>query len=378
MCAPERKERSVKNVNVIIAGGGTGGHLFPGIAIAEEFLRRNRGDRILFVGTNRGIEKRVLGNLGFSLQTIDVEGIKGKGWMKSLAAVLLIPMSLIQSFRIIRGFSPELVIGVGGYASGPVVLAACLMGIRTAIAEQNALPGLTNRILGKMVDRVFVSFAQTGRWFHSRKVMVSGNPIRQGFAAEMKQPKEPNRPFTLLVFGGSQGAHAINRSMLEALDDLEPLRDRMRILHQTGSKDRDAVANTYRTKGATAEVLPFITDMAAAYQTADLLVCRAGATSIAEITAAGKAAILIPFPAAVEDHQTKNAEVLVQAGAAEMIHEKELTGARLAATIRRYYESPELLREMETRSAGLGNIRAAADIVDACLALVQQGDNRNR
>jgi UDP-N-acetylglucosamine--N-acetylmuramyl-(pentapeptide) pyrophosphoryl-undecaprenol N-acetylglucosamine transferase len=378
MCAPERKERSVKNVNVIIAGGGTGGHLFPGIAIAEEFLRRNRGDRILFVGTNRGIEKRVLGNLGFLLRTIDVEGIKGKGWMKSLAAVLLIPMSLIQSFRIIRGFSPELVIGVGGYASGPVVLAACLMGIRTAIAEQNALPGLTNRILGKMVDRVFVSFAQTGRWFHSRKVMVSGNPIRQGFAAEMKQPKEPNRPFTLLVFGGSQGAHAINRSMLEALDDLEPLRDRMRILHQTGSKDRDAVANTYRTKGATAEVLPFITDMAAAYQTADLLVCRAGATSIAEITAAGKAAILIPFPAAVEDHQTKNAEVLVQAGAAEMIHEKELTGARLAATIRRYYESPELLREMETRSAGLGNIRAAADIVDACLALVQQGDNRNR
>jgi UDP-N-acetylglucosamine--N-acetylmuramyl-(pentapeptide) pyrophosphoryl-undecaprenol N-acetylglucosamine transferase len=378
MCAPERKERSVKNVNVIIAGGGTGGHLFPGIAIAEEFLRRNRGDRILFVGTNRGIEKRVLGNLGFLLQTIDVEGIKGKRWMKSLAAVLLIPMSLIQSFRIIRGFSPELVIGVGGYASGPVVLAACLMGIRTAIAEQNALPGLTNRILGKMVDRVFVSFAQTGRWFHSRKVMVSGNPIRQGFAAEMKQPKEPNRPFTLLVFGGSQGAHAINRSMLEALDDLEPLRDRMRILHQTGSKDRDAVANTYRTKGATAEVLPFITDMAAAYQTADLLVCRAGATSIAEITAAGKAAILIPFPAAVEDHQTKNAEVLVQAGAAEMIHEKELTGARLAATIRRYYESPELLREMETRSAGLGNIRAAADIVDACLALVQQGDNRNR
>jgi UDP-N-acetylglucosamine--N-acetylmuramyl-(pentapeptide) pyrophosphoryl-undecaprenol N-acetylglucosamine transferase len=222
MCAPERKERSVKNVNVIIAGGGTGGHLFPGIAIAEEFLRRNRGDRILFVGTNRGIEKRVLGNLGFLLQTIDVEGIKGKRWMKSLAAVLLIPMSLIQSFRIIRGFSPELVIGVGGYASGPVVLAACLMGISTAIAEQNALPGLTNRILGKMVDRVFVSFAQTGRWFHSRKVMVSGNPIRQGFAAEMKQPKEPNRPFTLLVFGGSQGAHAINRSMLEALDDLEP------------------------------------------------------------------------------------------------------------------------------------------------------------
>jgi UDP-N-acetylglucosamine--N-acetylmuramyl-(pentapeptide) pyrophosphoryl-undecaprenol N-acetylglucosamine transferase len=362
---------------LIIAGGGTGGHLFPGIAIAEEFLRRNRGDRILFVGTNKGIEKRVLGNLGFSLRTIDVEGIKGKGWMKSLDAMFRLPGAMIQSFRIIREFSPELVIGVGGYASGPVVLAARLLGIRTAIAEQNALPGLTNRILGKMVDRVFVSFAQTGRWFHARKVMVSGNPIRQGFAAEMKKPQEQNRPFTLLVFGGSQGAHAINRAMLEALDDLGPLRDRLRILHQTGSKDRDAVANIYQTKGATADVLPFIIDMAAAYQTADLLVCRAGATSIAEITAAGKAAILIPFPAAVEDHQTKNAEVLVQAGAAEMIPEKELTGARLAAAIKRYYESPELLREMETRSAGLGNIRAAADIVDACLALVQRGENRD-
>lgn len=340
-------------------------------------MRRNRDDRILFVGTDRGIEKRVLGELGFSLQTIDVEGIKGKGWMKSLAAILRIPMSLMQSFRIIRSFSPELVIGVGGYASGPVVLAARLSGIRTAIAEQNALPGLTNRILGKMVDRVFVTFAQTGRWFHARRVMVSGNPIRQGFAAEMKQRKELNRPFTLLVFGGSQGAHAINRAMLEALDDLGPLKDRLRILHQTGSKDRDAVADTYKAKGTTAEVLPFIMDMAAAYQAADLLICRAGATSIAEITAAAKAAILIPFPAAVEDHQTKNAEVLVQAGAAEMIPEKELTGARLAAAIKRYYESPELLREMEIRSAGLGNVRAAADIVDACLVLVQQGNNRN-
>jgi len=228
-----------------------------------------------------------------------------------------------------------------------------------------------------MVDRVFVSFTQTGRWFHARKVLVSGNPIRQGFAAEMKQPKEQNRPFILLVFGGSQGAHAINQAMLEAQDDLGPLRDRLRILHQTGSKDRDVVANTYQTKGATANVLPFIIDMVAAYQAADLLVCRAGATSIAEITAAGKAAVLIPFPAAVEDHQTQNAEVLVQAGAAEMIPEKELTGARLSATIRRYYESPQLLREMGVRSAGMGNVRAAADIVDACLALVQRGGNRD-
>jgi UDP-N-acetylglucosamine--N-acetylmuramyl-(pentapeptide) pyrophosphoryl-undecaprenol N-acetylglucosamine transferase len=359
-------------VKVIIAGGGTGGHLFPGIAIAEEFLRRNRKDRILFVGTNRGIEKKVLGDLGLLLQTIDIEGIKGKKRRKSLAALFRIPRSLIQSFRIIHRFSPALVIGVGGYASGPVVLAAHLLGIPTAIAEQNALPGLTNRILGKMVDRIFVSFAQTERCFQAHKVMVSGNPIRQRFFTETKRPERQNRPFTMLVFGGSQGAHAINRAMLEALDDLEPLRDHLQIIHQAGSKDRDAVAKAYEAKGVTAEVLPFIMDMAAAYQMADLLVCRAGATSIAEITAAGKAAILIPFPFAVEDHQTKNAEVLVQAGAAEMISEKELTGARLAAAIRRYYESPACIREMEIRSAGLGNVRAAADIVAACLALVQQ------
>jgi UDP-N-acetylglucosamine--N-acetylmuramyl-(pentapeptide) pyrophosphoryl-undecaprenol N-acetylglucosamine transferase len=359
-------------VKVIIAGGGTGGHLFPGIAIAEEFLQRNRDVRILFVGTDKGIEKKVLGEMGFLLQTIDIEGIKGKKWSNALDALLRVPRSMIQSYRIIRSFSPALVVGVGGYASGPVVLTARLLGIPTAIAEQNALPGLTNRILGKMVDRIFVSFAQTKQYFQAHKVMMSGNPIRQRFFTEAKRPERRNHPFTLLVFGGSQGARAINRAVLEALDDMEPLRDHLQIIHQTGSKDRDAVAKAYEAKGVTAEVLPFIMDMAAAYQRADLLVCRAGATSIAEITAAGKAAILIPFPFAVEDHQTKNAEVLVQAGAAEMIPEKDLTGERLAAAVKGYYDNPPSIREMERRSAGMGNVRAAADIVDACLALVRQ------
>lgn len=365
-------------MKVMIAGGGTGGHLFPGIAIAEELLQRDRDIRILFVGTNRGIEKRILGNLGFSLQTIDVEGIKGRGWMKSGDALFLLPRALIQSLRMIREFSPDLVIGVGGYASGPVVLAARLCGIRTAIAEQNALPGLTNRILGMMVDRVFVSFKETARWFNARKVMALGNPIRGGFAAILKRPRDPHRPFTLLVFGGSQGAHAINLAMLEALNDLGPLKGHLRILHQTGIADRDAVTRAYEAKGMTAEVMTFIADMASAYQSADLLICRAGATSIAEITAAGKASILIPFPAAVGDHQTKNAEVLVQIGAAEMIPEKQLTGARLAAAIRRYFESPELLLEMESRSSGLGNAGAAADIVDACMALIRKEAGKNR
>jgi len=372
MSSPEEKERSQDVLKVIIAGGGTGGHLFPGIAIAEEFLRRDGDHRILFVGTNKGIEKRVLGNLGFALQTIDIEGIKGKGRRKTMDAALRIPGSLIQSFRIIRTFAPDLIIGVGGYASGPVVLMARLMNIRTAIAEQNASPGLTNRILGKIADRIFVSFAQTACWFQAGKVFVSGNPIRQQFFTEAGHSEGGKEMFTILVFGGSQGAQAINRAVLEAMNELAPLRDRLRIIHQTGSNDREAVADAYRAMGVKAEVLPFIMDMAAAYRAADLLICRAGATSIAEITAAGKAAILIPFPFAVEDHQTKNAEVLVQAGAAEMIPEKDLTGARLASAVQRYYKNPEHLREMETRSAGMGNIRAAKDMVDVCLAMVRQ------
>jgi UDP-N-acetylglucosamine--N-acetylmuramyl-(pentapeptide) pyrophosphoryl-undecaprenol N-acetylglucosamine transferase len=262
------------------------------------------------------------------------------------------------------------VIGVGGYASGPAVMAAHWMGIRTVLAEQNALPGLTNRILGRFVDRVFLSFSETKKWFRKEKVSMTGNPIRTRFFMESKNILRPQDLFTLLVFGGSQGAHAINQTMVAALDHLKPMKSRLKIVHQTGSKDLEEIRRAYQASGMNAEVLPFIMDMASAYQSADLLICRAGATSIAEITASGKAAILIPFPYAVEDHQTKNAEVLVRAGAAEMIPEKELSGQRLADAIKGYYEQPELIRQMEERSAGLGNVGAAADIVDACMILV--------
>lgn len=359
-------------MNVMIAGGGTGGHLFPGIAVAEEFLRRNREVRILFVGTDRGIEMRLLGKMGFALKTINVEGVKGRGWMKSMAAVLRVPVSLMQSVRIIREFSPDIVIGVGGYASGPAVMAAGMLGIKTVIAEQNAFPGLTNRILGRFADKVFVSFAESGRWFDARKVVVTGNPIRQGFTGNLQRQESEKRPFELLVFGGSQGAHALNMALPPAIEKLAPLHTDIRIVHQTGDKDFDAVVRAYRERGVTAEVMPFIVDMVSAYQSADLLVCRAGATTIAEITAAGKAAVLIPFPAAVDDHQTKNAQVLADAGAAEMIAERELSETLLAQTIRKYYDNPELLKQMGIRSASLGNVRAANDIVDICEQLMRK------
>jgi len=362
---------------MVIAGGGTGGHLFPGIAVAEEFLRRDPARRVLFIGTERGIEKRVLPELGLPLRTLRVEGIQGRGALRSLGALAKIPAGLAASFRIIGEFRPAIVLGVGGYASGPAVLAARLMGIPTAVAEQNALPGLTNRILGRFADRVFLTFEASRRWFPESKTQVTGNPIRSAFLSGETE-RQKGDAFTVLVFGGSQGASAINRIVTEALDDLAPLRERLRFIHQSGERERGAVEAAYRQKGFAAEVLAFIMDMAAAYREADLLICRAGATSIAELTAAGKTAILIPFPHAVNDHQTRNAEVLAAAGAAELVAEKGLTGRYLAGMIERFSRDPEAVRKMERAAAALGNRRAAETIVDACLALIRDRRSRKR
>ncbi len=357
-------------MKVIIAGGGTGGHLFPGIAIAEEILRRDQSSSILFIGTQRGLEKRVLGNMGFNLRTLDVEGIKGRGIAKALGAILKIPRSLVESYRLIRSFCPDIVIGVGGYASGPAVMTARLMGIKTAIAEQNALPGITNRILGRIVDRIFLTFPETKKWFPEKKTIATGNPVRAAFLAGIREAGKSAGKFTLLIFGGSQGAHSINLAVLDSLTYLTKIKDQLKVIHQTGSADLDSILLNYQSRGIDAEVLPFIMDMAQAFRSADLLICRAGATSIAEITASGKASVLIPFPHAVNDHQAKNAEALVNAGAAVLIREKDISGKTLAETIEKFYHHPELIRAMEARSASLGNARAAADIVDICIDMV--------
>lgn len=355
---------------MVIAGGGTGGHLFPGIAIAEEFLRRDPENGILFIGTDRGLEKKVLDKLGLPLRTLNVEGIKGRGVVRSAAAFLKIPGSLIASRRILRAFQPDIVVGVGGYASGPAVLAARLMGLKTAIAEQNAYPGLTNRILGLFADGIFLTFSASRRWFPESRTRITGNPVRTTFLTGAAGGKEDAGLFTLLIFGGSQGAHAINRIVLEALDDLAPLKERLRIVHQTGERDLESVIGAYRQKGFHAEVSGFIMDMAAAYRAADLLVCRAGATSIAELTVAGKASILVPLPSAVGNHQTRNAEILADAGAAVLFAEGDLNGRKLAAAINRLSCDPAAIKKMETAAAALGNRRAAVDIVDACLELI--------
>jgi len=356
-------------VKIIIAGGGTGGHIFPGVAVAEEFLKRDKKNRVLFIGTGKGLEARILPDMGFQLRTIDVEGVKGKGIARSISASLKIPLSMFQSLMIVREFSPDMVLGVGGYASGPTVITAHFMGIMTAIAEQNARPGVTNRILGRFVNKIFLAFPETKRFFLEEKAVVTGNPVRERFLGEKKIPEKTDGRFTLLIFGGSQGAHTINKAVCDSLEYLKEIKGRLKIIHQTGESDFKWVADVYTDYGIDAEVFPFIGDMAQAFGAADLLVCRAGATSIAEITVSGKAAIFVPFPFAAGDHQTENARVLTDAGAAEMIQERELSGKLFAEVILRLYHDPEAIKKMEEKSAGFGNMRAATDIVNECLAL---------
>ncbi|MBW2598675.1 MAG: undecaprenyldiphospho-muramoylpentapeptide beta-N-acetylglucosaminyltransferase, partial [Deltaproteobacteria bacterium] len=327
--------RTEKSVRVIIAGGGTGGHVFPAVAIAGEFLERPDARDVLFIGTERGLEARVLRDMGFTLRTINVEGVKGRGAAKMVVSLLKIPWSMAQSVSIIHNFRPDIVLGVGGYASGPVVIVAHFMGIKTAIAEQNALPGFTNRILGRFVDKIFLSFPDTGNWFADSKVVITGNPVRREFIKGIKKSRTEGGKFSILIFGGSQGARAINRAVVESMRYLEDMLCRLVITHQTGKEDFDEVSAAYRDRGVNAEVHPFITDMSSVYESADLLICRAGATSIAEITATGKASVLIPYPFAAGNHQELNARVLTDAGAAEMILEDKLDGGTLAGIIRR-------------------------------------------
>jgi len=355
-------------MRLIIAGGGTGGHLFPGIAIAEEFKGRDTVNEVLFVGTEKGIEARVLPKLGWSLRFISAEGIKGKGVFAKIRAVLKLVPGFFESIKIIKDFKPEVVIGVGGYASAPLLLAARFSGIRTAVHEQNALPGLTNRMLGKFVDRVFVTFPDSASFFPEGKVVVSGNPLRKEIVEGLQgsvvsgQWSEGKKP-TILIFGGSAGAHRINMAVLEMIGQINDP-DRWKIIHQTGEKDYKEIKEGYIEADWQADVRPFIYDMASVYSDADLIICRAGATTVTELAAVGKPAILIPYPFAADDHQRVNAESLVKAGGAMMLLEKELTGERLAAEIERLMGDREMLEKMGDSARKLARLDAAKVVVD--------------
>ena len=354
-------------MRVILAGGGTGGHLFPGLAVAREFKRRDAMTEILFVGTEKGIETRVLPNEGFPLETIDVKGLKGRGVRGLLDALYGIPAGLLQSLGIVKRFRPDCILGLGGYASGPLLLAAKLRGIRCAIMEQNLQPGFTNKMLARFVDKIFTSYRETASYLPSKKVLETGNPVRW-----QRLPDAPkSEKFTLLIFGGSAGAHRINEAVLDALAQMTDLASQLRIVHQTGAADFPAISKAYHALPFDAEALPFIDRMDDAYARADLVLCRAGATTVAELTAFGKAAILIPYPYAIYDHQRWNAQALADKGAAEVVLDDELNGAELALRLRYYLADRKKIEAMARAALAMGRPEAATRIVDECYSLAQ-------
>ena len=361
-------------MRMLIAGGGTGGHLFPGLALAEEVKTRHPRNEVLFVGTARGLETRIVPKNGFPLELIEVAPLKRQGVRGTLFGLLRLPRSVWQSRRILRRFDPDVVVGVGGYASGPLVMTAWLMRIPTAVQEQNALPGFTNRALGHFARACFVAFDEARAAFPASRTYLLGNPIRRAFLDNYLHSKEPSgERLSVLVTGGSQGAHVLNLRVAEAIEILAPaLGSRLRIVHQTGEKDAVGIARRYealRATGIDAVVAPFIDDMAFAYAQADLLVCRAGATTIAELTVCKKPAILVPFPFAADDHQTVNARSMVRSGAAILIQEKDLTAEKLAAELRALEADRDRVGRMARQSGLLGRPEAAREIAEVCVSL---------
>lgn len=357
-------------MRVVIAGGGTGGHLFPGIALADELSTRHHKNEVIFVGTERGLEAKVVPSAGYKLETIKVFGLKGMGLARLLKALVALPLAFISAWRLLRRYRPDVVVGVGGYSSGPVVLAAWMQRVPTAVQEQNALPGLTNKILGKFVNAVFVAFDEARPFFPAKKVQLVGNPVRRALLENYLRSKLAHERFEVLVFGGSLGAKGINNRMIDALDSLKDLAGEIHFLHQTGKNDLETVKKGYAEKGFNADVVEFIDEMSQAYARADLVICRAGATTVAELTVCKKAAILIPFPFATDNHQEINAKALVDTGAAVMFRESDLTGAKLAEEIRRLKSDPAKLKQMERRAGLLGRPEAAKELADVCVQMM--------
>jgi len=353
---------------VIIAAGGTGGHIFPGVAIAHELRRRDEQTEILFVGTPRGLESKIIPREGFELELMNVGALKSVSVFQKIKSLFQLPMSFIAALKLLKRFKPDVVIGVGGYASGPILLVAALKGAPTMIVEPNAMPGFTNRVLARFCDAAALSFEEAKKFFR-RRAEVTGNPIRGDFA-EMKRKERGDR-LNVLIFGGSQGARAINNAVVSALPLLAAHGDKLAIVHQTGEADFEMVRRGYNESGfEAADVRPFIHDMAAQFERADVLISRSGATTAAEVAAAGKAAILVPFPFAADDHQRKNAEAFERAGAARMIAQQELTPERLAQELKRLIDNAEEIDRMEEASRKLGRPDSAKHAVDLAMSLV--------
>ncbi len=363
-------------MKVVIAGGGTGGHLFPGIAVAEEFRKRELAGEILFVGTAHGIEARVVPREGYTIKFVRAEGFVGKSLFKKARALVVFLLSIFDSYRIIRSLRPSIVIGVGGYASAGMLLSAHIKGIPTMILEQNSIPGFANKFLGRFVDAVAVTYQECIDYFPGEKTFLTGNPVRKHIMVKDEQKANALFPldkelFTVFISGGSLGASSINKAMVESLNYLLDLRQNIQFLHQTGEKDHEKVTEAYRRLGFKGIVVPFIYQMAEAYALSDMVICRAGATTLAEITAIGKPAILIPYPYAASNHQEYNARKLEDMGAARIILDRALTGEVLANVIRELYGDEHVCRDMQSASAVFGRVDAAEKVVDIALSLIR-------
>lgn len=344
-------------MRVILAGGGTGGHVIPALAIAQE-LKKQYSAEILFIGTARGIENRLVPEAGFSLRLVEVGALKNVSVATRLKTAFDLPRAILHARRILKEFRPNVVIGVGGYASGPAMLAAMIGRIPTLAFEPNVVPGFANRVVAKFVSAAAVHFQQTARYF--RNARLTGVPVRQAF---FEIPNRvPNAQPSLLIFGGSQGAHAINQTVIAAADLLRQRVPGIRVVHQTGKRDYDEAVAAYSKTRGSFEAFRFIDDMPAYFSQADLILCRSGASTVAEVAAAGKAAIFVPFPRAADDHQKRNAEALEQAGAAVMLEEPSLTSESLVETIGSLLSDIPRLARMGEAARAMAHPSAAAEI----------------
>ena len=348
-------------MKLLIAGGGTGGHVFPALAIAQEWLSRGSEREVLLVGTERGIEMKLVPQAGLPLETLRVAGLKGKSGAALLRNLAMLAPAMLDARRVLRRHQPVAAFGVGGYAAGPMLLATWLGRVPNVIFEPNAEPGFTNRVLAQISTRIATGYEVSARAW-GRKAIVTGCPVRPEFFSIT--PRRPGKPFRLLVTGGSQGALPINRALVDAMDRLAARKSELAIVHQTGERDYNAVRTAYARREINAEVVPFLTDMAERFAWADVIVCRAGAITAAEIAAAGRAAIFIPFGRATDSHQLRNAQEMTRAGAGRLISEVELTAERLTAEIFLLLDQPQEIEKLSTAARRLARPGAARDIVN--------------
>lgn len=358
-------------MRLIITGGGTGGHLFPAVAVARGIQRRCDGSTILFIGTGRVMDNRVLDGLGFERESLHFSGVKGLGVMGALRSAVQMPLAVYRAGKIISRFRPDLVFGVGGYVTGPVLVAAKLLQVPICIHEQNSVPGLANRLAGKIADRVYISLP-CSHAFAEKKTVLTGNPVREEILAAAKKKRAvAGDSFTLLILGGSQGAHRVNELVLEAVAELLVRRQQFKIVHQTGKADHELVRAGYDKLGIQAEVADFFPDMIRLYRKADIVISRAGATTLAELAVMGLPTLLIPFPYAADDHQKKNGVCYVDSGGARMWSESDLSGSKLAQEVSNLIENRGALQRMAAQMRTMGKPDATELIVEECVQLAQ-------